>query len=168
MEAELLNGCIEWNRKPPRQYPLVYTNFSRPLDTLVVFETASASAPPPVRYAVRQVLDQEYQKNIIVRANAARQARFKAGGADDQEVPLPEQMDSRVKKFQEDKVPEIKRDFFGRVISGGTALKEINGNAEAGGKEWPARKAKIWVTYHEGFSNAVKKPITVEQLLRGL
>lgn len=140
------------------------------MDTLVVFETASAAASaPPVRYAVRQVLDQEYQKNIIVRANAARQARFKAGGADDDEdISLPAHKESKV-EFEDGKVPEIKRDFFGRVITTGSKLREISGNGEAARRrERNARGGKVWVSYHEGFSNAVKKPITVEELLRGL
>jgi len=27
---------------------------------------------------------------------------------------------------------------------------------------------KVWVTFHEGYSNAVRKPITIEELMRGL
>ena len=26
---------------------------------------------------------------------------------------------------------------------------------------------KVWVSFHEGFSNAVRKPITLEELMRG-
>jgi chromosome transmission fidelity protein 18 len=137
------------------------------LDTLVTFETATISptAPPPVRYAVRQVLDQEYQKNIIVRENATRQARYKAGNAhDDADFAFAE------KPFLTDDRPlDVKRDFFGRVIQDVRSLQEIDGNADG-----PRRKTdgksdnKVWVSFHEGFSNAVRKPITIEELLRGL
>lgn len=51
-------------------------------------------------------------------------------------------------------------------------LQEITGNVEHEGrrkvKELPKDANKVWITYHEGFSDAVRKPITVEELLRGL
>src|ERR1700712_4399087 len=87
----------------------------RPLDTLITFETAtlSASAPAPVRYAVRQVLDQEYQKNIIIRENAARQARYKANNPeDDTEVTFEEHKGHHAKEL----VIGAKKDFFGRLV----------------------------------------------------
>lgn len=144
----------------------------RPLDTLVTFETASASpsAPPPVRYAVRQVLDQEYQKNIIVRENAARQARFNAGNSHlDAEPLLPNQKETETKLFINEQTVNTKRDFFGRVLSDGMPLKEIDGNADGNRREEKSQKnEKVWVSYHEGFSNAVRKPITIQEFLRGL
>jgi len=143
-----------------------------PLDTLVLFETASTSAgaPPPVRYAVRQVLDQEYQKHIIVRENAARQARYKAGNPDDVEFSIASKENNGHQAIEI--VIGAKKDFFGREIREEVMpLQEIDGNAEPDGK----RKKKdgkddnkVWVSFHEGFSNAVRKPITVEELLRGL
>lgn len=51
------------------------------------------------------------------------------------------------------------------------ALGEIDGNAQAEGKgEKKDGKDdnKVWVSFHEGFSNAVRKPLTIEELLRGL
>ncbi len=145
------------------------------MDTLVTFETASASAkaPAPVRYAVRQVLDQEYQKNIIVRENAARQARYKAGGnPDDAEFALSNKENKE--HHAEEKVIGATKDFFGRVVREAVVLGEIDGNAEKEGRKGNDGKRKekednqVWVSYHEGFSNAVRKPITVEELLRGL
>ncbi|KAL3418394.1 ATPase [Phlyctema vagabunda] len=156
-----------------------------PLDTLVIFETApaSASAPAPVRYAVRQVLDQEYQKNIIVRENAARQARYKAGNPfDDTDYKFSASSAPKDARHQVDveKVLGAKRDFFGRVINEqpSSPLREADGNAEGG--EAPSKKRKmqgkdkgkddnkVWVSFHEGFSNAVRKPVTIDELLRGL
>lgn len=142
------------------------------MDILVTFETASVSptAPPPVRYAVRQVLDQEYQKNIIVRENAARQARFQAGNSPNDAAITLSDLKENSMPFPDDKALNTKRDFFGRVINDGTKpLREIDGNAEAErGKRREGKSEKVWVSYHEGFSNAVRKPITVEDLLRGL
>ena len=145
----------------------------RPLDTLVLFETASSSAgaPPPVRYAVRQVLDQEYQKNIIVRENAARQARYKAGDPhDDVEFSLSSKENKGHHAYEI--VLGAKKDFFGREIREVVPLQEIDGNAEREpkkkGKKDGKDDNKVWVSFHEGFSNAVRKPITIEELLRGL
>ncbi len=140
----------------------------------MLFETASISvgASPPVRYAVRQVLDQEYQKNIIVRENAARQARYKAGNPDDDV-----EFSIASKEHKGHQALEIvigaKKDFFGREIREEVIpLQEIDGNAEPEGKKKKKKDAKddnkVWVSFHEGFSNAVRKPITVEELLRGL
>lgn len=145
-----------------------------PLDTLVTFETAlsSAAAPAPVRYAVRQVLDQEYQKNIIVRENAARQARYKAGNPDD-DVEFSLSSKEITGHHAQERVLGAKKDFFGRVVREELMpLGEIDGNAQTEGKVGKKKDGKddnkVWVSFHEGFSNAVRKPITIEELLRGL
>ena len=148
---------------------------SRPLDTLVTFETASipGSAPAPVRYAVRQVLDQEYQKNVIVRENAARQARYKVRNPnDDIDYSFSKSKENQGHHAQE-RVIGAKKDFFGRVIEEVPQLREIDGNVSVGkGVPREGQKGKsdnkVWVSFHEGFSNAVRKSITVEELLRGL
>lgn len=86
--------------------------------------------------------------------------------------------------ISDEKAVEIKKDFFGRVIKESRSLMEIDGNKEntpGGGSDAdadgrPRNKAKngmreelkIWVTFHEGFSNAVRKPITVAELMKGL
>lgn len=143
------------------------------MDTLVTFETAfGAAGVPPVRYGIRQVMDQEYQKNIIVRENAARQARYKAGNpGDDSEFSLSN--DRSKGHHAEERVLGAKRDFFGRVVREEVMpLGEIDGNAQAepkvGKKNNGKDDNKVWVSFHEGFSNAVRKPITIDELLRGL
>ncbi|RMD42304.1 hypothetical protein DV735_g2832, partial [Chaetothyriales sp. CBS 134920] len=77
-----------------------------PLDTLTTFHLAKGAPSAPVRYAVRQVLDQELRKEKAVQAALSRQARG-------------------------------------------------------------ARGARVWVSFHEGFSNAVRKPITLKELMEG-
>ncbi len=145
----------------------------RPLDTLVTFETGISlmGAPAPARYAVRQVLDQEYQKNIIVRENAARQARYKAGNPEDDVEYSISNKENKGHHAQE-RVLGAKKDFFGRVIREEVKpLGEIDGNAQADGnlsKKEGKDDNKVWVSFHEGFSNAVRKPITIDELLKGL
>lgn len=63
----------------------------------------------------------------------------------------------------------VKKDFFGRVILE-KPLHEIDGNSGGPKKGQAADKGenKVWVTYHEGLNNAVRKPITLEDFLKGL
>lgn len=127
-------------------------------------------APAPVRYAVRQVLDQEYQKNIIVRENAARQARYKAGNPED-DVEFSISNKENKGHHAQERVLGPKKDFFGRVVREVMPLGEIDGNAQADGKSSKKEGKddnKVWVSFHEGFSNAVRKPITIDELLKGL
>ncbi|TVY81571.1 Chromosome transmission fidelity protein [Lachnellula suecica] len=160
LEGDFTNRATQW----------VY-RMEPPLDTLITYETAPvlASAPAPVRYAVRQVLDQEYQKNIIVRENALRQARYRAGNPND-DVDFSFSENNKESKHQlQERVLGPTKDFFGRVVKEAMPLQEIDGNAELERRTKKGQSDnKVWVSYHEGFSNAVRKPITIDELLRGL
>ncbi|TGO13583.1 hypothetical protein BTUL_0067g00260 [Botrytis tulipae] len=148
-----------------------------PLDTLVTFLTSPIKNDATnVRYAVRQVLDQEYQKNIIVRENKARQARFKMGNVDggDEEYSFEKGKFGKGKSGKKilgvGTGNEIKKDFFGRVLEDrGVGRKgDVGAGENRGGGEKKVPEKKVWVTFHEGFSNAVRKPITIGELMRGL
>lgn len=161
------------------------------------------STQAPTRYAVRQVLDQELQKTIAMRENAARQARFRTGRnvnacADADEFMLFDDKENsnvgtkkvisekerlRMMKLQQQQQGRnaVKKDFFGRVIVEKSAeerlaLGETNGNGRlmrkpgvGHGHGHGSREvgAKVWVTFHEGLNNAVRKPITLEEFMRG-
>lgn len=121
---------------------------------------------------MRQVLDQEYQKSIKEIANVARQTRYKEGNNLGDDTPYTFKSgsgDKRVNTIDPENIPlKIKKDFFGRALSDKQEpLRETDGNTlklpKTGEKEH-----KVWVTFHEGFSNAVRKPITLEELLEGL
>ncbi|KAI0132593.1 ATPase [Xylariales sp. AK1849] len=148
------------------------------LDALATFETSAAvvhGTQAPTRYAVRQVLDQEMQKATLLRENSARQARFRAGNPFGQDVYLfhDRENSSKTKKVALPAIP-VKKDFFGRVIkSEPRPLQETDGNgnkkARNAGDEGPGEKgAKVWITFNEGKSEAVRKPLLLDELLRGL
>lgn len=148
---------------------------NRPLDTLALFATSQVSSAAPVRYAIRQVLDQEYQKSLLVRDAVARQSR--SGLSSSTSMSSHPATAATAIDLSANPVPEIKKDFFGRIIkpdeATSRALREIDGNENAaadgrGGKSDKKEDLKVWVSYHEGFSNAVRKPLTVAELLRGL
>ena len=65
----------------------------------------------------------------------------------------------------------VKRDFFGRVIVneesvGGDASRATGKTGSSTSKK--NDEGRVWITYHEGFSNAVRKPITLRELMEGL
>ncbi|KAF7714163.1 Uncharacterized protein PECH_009025 [Penicillium ucsense] len=136
------------------------------IDSLVAFSKmtgiTSSSSTAPVRYAVRQVLDQEYRKEIQRKFSDAKNA------ANGRSVPgqagKEQQGGIGSRKVSGD---GAKRDFFGRVIE--QPVRDIT-DTNRGDESEEASKAgrKVWVTYHEGFSNAVRKPISMGELLAGL
>ncbi|KAI1264236.1 hypothetical protein F5Y18DRAFT_391503 [Xylariaceae sp. FL1019] len=169
---ELQRGKIESESAFSRGPQWVY-RMEPDLDVLATYETSAAvlhGTQAPTRYAVRQVLDQELQKATILRENAARQARYKAGSHATADYIFEDKENTTAAK--EKLLPEIpvKRDFFGRIIKTEVhPLAETDGNGAVKGSE-PLGKAetKVWVTYHEGQNNAVRKPVTLDELLRGL
>jgi chromosome transmission fidelity protein 18 len=138
------------------------------LDTLAAFETMGSpgKSGEVVRYAVRQVLETEWKKEEVRRGQELRKKRM--GDVDEETNGMEEEKDGSVRN------KGVKRDFFGRVIQ-----QDIIGNGET---EETARKkqkmqhatagvgneGRVWVSFHEGFSNAVRKPITLEELMHGL
>ena len=154
-------------------------NLYRPLDDLSSFSTATHTNPTaPARYAIRQALDQEYQKYLLRQNTDARQARYAAGGGSTSDLNIDPSTaeDSTAPAAMEGKLTAaaaIKRDFFGRPIADavpslnregselqGRGTKGVEGNGKG-------ERGKVWVSFHEGFSNAVRKPITLEELMRG-
>ena len=148
----------------------------RPLDDLTNFETASQTGPAtPARYAVRQALDQEYQKYLIKRDAAARLGRYQAGGkAGDGAAPAKDNKEG-VRAVAErtiaTKLDVPTRDFFGRIIDNAHLRSrhglEASEDVESQNANTNGEHGKVWVSFHEGFSNAVRKPITLEEMMRG-
>jgi chromosome transmission fidelity protein 18 len=67
----------------------------------------------------------------------------------------------------------VKRDFFGRVMPDAPRPLQdvnVNGGERRGKMEMGCggMETKAWVTFHEGLNNAVKKPISLDEFLRGL
>ncbi|KAH0536721.1 hypothetical protein FGG08_006429 [Glutinoglossum americanum] len=149
-----------------------------PIDTLATFETSAVTpgaAPAPIRYAVRQVLDQEYHKEVARRDNEARQARYRAGNpGGGRPFGNKTQKDKMMPRNENLRITGAKRDFFGRIINEAVPRADTE---DADETEMARKKRKssggdqentVWISYHEGFSNAVRKPITLEEILRGL
>ncbi|KAF7511875.1 hypothetical protein GJ744_003108 [Endocarpon pusillum] len=143
-----------------------------PLDSLARFEstkTTSSSGPPaPVRYAVRQVLDQEHRREIQrirsenCSARATGQNRLDAPHTGD-DGNKENATDTSVKKNVS--AAAGKRDFFGRIINEARPGSAGQGMKSAASKAVQKAEERVWVSFHEGFSNAVRKPITLREFL---
>ncbi|KAL8904578.1 MAG: hypothetical protein Q9207_003168 [Kuettlingeria erythrocarpa] len=147
-----------------------------PIDTLTFFHTATGdgSATWATRYAVRQALDQEHQRFLVSQRANAGQARLAAGGSFDPAAHAF--MNSRNEDAQSKEngpVTATKRDFFGRVVE--TYQNDTNDGKEKHQKGCPKdvrggteSRGRVFVSFHEGYSNAVRKPITLDDLMSGL
>ncbi|KAG8528546.1 uncharacterized protein KY384_007464 [Bacidia gigantensis] len=164
------NGLTNWiYRMEPQR--------SRQLDHVASFETASQKVQNagPTRYAIRQAMDQEYQRYIAQKSAEARQARYQAGGDTEVDALPFDAVDFQAKTLVEHSHPNpaaVKRDFFGRPIEDHSKSAQ---NVTTGNKCRPrpissgkGKAGQVWVSFHEGFSNAVRKPITLAELLRDM
>ncbi|KAF3178935.1 hypothetical protein TWF751_000949 [Orbilia oligospora] len=153
-----------------------------PFDALSNYKTFTQDTPiMTTRFAVRQVLDQELRKFTVLQQERIRQERFAAANPG---VDIGLSASTRQKEKEKEKELKknaaggggsgFKRDFFGRIIA-----QDDGGDGEdgAGGDSGRSKKrkvvsvsegAKIWCSFREGFSNAVKKPITWDELMAGL
>lgn len=133
-----------------------------PLDALAEFETLTGKRDDRIRYAVRSVLEMEWKKES---ARIDMENRKRRGGQDAEEVVISEQKEEEVaKKLDEANKKAVKRDFFGQLVMEEPLIEgEVRKRAKPEGDE-----DRIWVSFHEGFSNAVRKPITIDELFRGL
>ncbi|KAH6996587.1 hypothetical protein BKA56DRAFT_471204 [Ilyonectria sp. MPI-CAGE-AT-0026] len=170
----LEKGKIESDSLVNRTPQYVY-RMDPDLDVLATFETAANLLLPsaaPTRYAVRQVLDQELKLTVAANEALARQARFKAGnplGHDDhafvtKENAAKNKVLAMIAAAKEATL--VKRDFFGRVIET-PVLTELEHTEERRARQ-EEKERKVWVTYHEGLNNAVRKPMSLQEFMRGL
>ena len=106
----------------------------------------------------------------MLQHTAAKHAR--SCSLDKNEAPVVETDEKEnVGPISSGKGPRIaagtKRDFFGRIIN------EVRPVASIGRKEASrsasntagSNEERIWVSYNEGYSNAVRKPITLKELI---
>ncbi|KAI5283500.1 hypothetical protein KEM54_002083 [Ascosphaera aggregata] len=142
-----------------------------PLDTLVEFSKIKSATmqginttiSAPARFAVRQVLAQELQREALRRSSEAGQAKM-----------ANQQPSGNGPKDKTDMMARLngpKKDFFGRIISENTKSQEEQRKKMAADEVNNGRKTGLthaWIKYHDGFSNAVRKRITMQEMLSDL
>jgi chromosome transmission fidelity protein 18 len=112
------------------------------LDGLAAFEGFEGAGA--VRYAVRQVLEGEFRRRDAAKRNAGV---IKTAEAKQTSKPIASKEDG-------------KKDFFGRVVK-----EKVDAESAA---KVVREEGRVWVSYHEGFSNAVRRPVTLEELMGSL
>lgn len=133
-----------------------------PIDALGAFQGFNQGSPSDVkgvRFAVRQVLEGEWRR----RAAAAGKDGH-VGVAE--KVTKKDGSDKEKNRLEALAGSDVKRDFFGRVIK---EVLRADGTAQVAPRTAKQTETeRVWVSFHEGYSNAVRRPITMEELLRGL
>lgn len=132
-----------------------------PLDQLASFQTLDGKKEEKVRFAVRSVLETEWKKES---ARMESEARRRRGNRLDDDLEDEKEGEEEAKPIEMKE--KVLKDFFGRVIQEQTALPGRPNKKKQVGSSSDANR--IWVSFHEGFSNAVRKPITIDELMRGL
>lgn len=151
-----------------------------PVDAWGVYETMERTgkqmADGKVRFAVRQVLEQEWKKEGMRREGEARERRWKGGEVAEGDEGVVAKMSGvgAVKQEVVSDVPvkggkgRIKKDFFGRPLVEKEYVEGQSHGPIGATKGKREEHGRVWITYHEGFSNAVRKGITLKELLDGL
>ncbi|KAI4254641.1 MAG: hypothetical protein L6R42_007115 [Xanthoria sp. 1 TBL-2021] len=149
-----------------------------PVDALTSFETAAYGGPASstTRYAIRQALDQEYQKSVAGQRASMGQTRSGAGSnvPSNKLASIPKSdVPNSIHGKESGRINAPKRDFFGRVVKDDEyGLEKANGRRQSTNANDRAhgqrRAGQIFVSFHEGYSNAVRKPVTLDDLMRGL
>ncbi|KAI8365555.1 hypothetical protein BD560DRAFT_401862 [Blakeslea trispora] len=127
-----------------------------PVEQLLYYQLSSPKSILPKQYAVRQMIAHEIETEIIRRREEASELRNK--DTKKPEIPV-------VKKTKPAKEvnKQISLDFFGRAYTVPSRTTETIDNAAKMEVDQPS--SLISYRYHEGFSNAVRKPMTVQMFL---
>ncbi|KAL1923537.1 uncharacterized protein VTP21DRAFT_8517 [Calcarisporiella thermophila] len=127
-----------------------------PIEKLLQFSNVTPKGILPSRYAARQLIAQEIELEQIRRSFAAAEARSGKQQANDTGALLKVE----TKKSQPNEKPPT--DFFGRPI---IIDEEAEEKASHKTLEKKNKTTRVWYRFHEGFSNAVRKPLLVKDLL---
>ncbi|KAI1316192.1 hypothetical protein EDD11_010364 [Mortierella claussenii] len=119
------------------------------------------------RYAVRQLVAQEIEVELVRRSEEAREARMglslSIGASVDSVATASLSRDADGKDKEDNEQEREAVDFFGRVISKPEA--KSNDSSAAIPVATKPKKTRIWYKFNEGFSNAVKAKVFISELL---
>ncbi|KAI8644150.1 hypothetical protein BD408DRAFT_413795 [Parasitella parasitica] len=128
-----------------------------PVEQLLNFNLSSPKSILPKQYAVRQMISHEIDTEILRRREEASQLRNKGNEKASDAGLIPNKIK---KKIATEK--QISLDFFGRAI---VSKDETLKTTKSLKMKVDTPKTSVFYRYHEGFSNAVRKPMTVQMFL---
>ncbi|KAA1103243.1 hypothetical protein PGT21_010911 [Puccinia graminis f. sp. tritici] len=141
------DGQLSYTLEPAVDFPVYYEG-KRPIDI------------PPPRYSVRQMILNEM--NLLSRARKQdRPTTSSSDAASGTAASIINAYKQKPNGLKSDLPEKVALDFFGRKRVE-TDPKKCPDNGQ---KDLPKEKIKILYRYHEGFSNAVKKGITFNELM---
>ncbi|KAF9361013.1 hypothetical protein BGX26_006565 [Mortierella sp. AD094] len=132
------------------------------------------------RYAVRQLIAQEIEVELVRRSEAVKEAKvgmFFGKGAESKDPTnsLGASLDtagslSMSKNMEQDDFEREAVDFFGRAIvqtKEGLTERSLDGSfmMDSEERQMKKKKTRIWYKFNEGFSNAVKAKVFISELL---
>ncbi|RUP44404.1 hypothetical protein BC936DRAFT_149509 [Jimgerdemannia flammicorona] len=120
-----------------------------PIETLVQLSSVPLKGVLPSRYALRQLIAQEIDHEIM-----RRHEEFARGSG----IPAKQEEHRLPSRSADSEKPPM--DFFGRPIP--TTSNTHNEHNKSGSAQ--KQEPKIWYKFHEGFSNAVRKPLSIREL----
>jgi chromosome transmission fidelity protein 18 len=135
------------------------------IENLITFGTESKTIRG--RYAVRQLVSREMEREKFRRRKGGNLRNMElVADLDIVEVVEPRGNKRGIEEESQEKkvvVERVKKDFFGRVI----AVERDDDGKRRRTDSSNALKIQpdVWVRFHEGYSNAVRKPVVFAELL---
>ncbi|PLW57969.1 hypothetical protein PCANC_00768 [Puccinia coronata f. sp. avenae] len=145
------DGQLTYTLEPPVDFPAYYEG-KRPLDI------------PPPRYSVRQMIVNEMTALSRAR-NQEKPVPGSSNGAPGTAAAIINAYKQKPNGFKAGLPEKVALDFFGRKRIDQPGLVKPSSSGAGEGQPIPKEKVKILYRYHEGFSNAVQKPITFNELI---
>lgn len=128
-----------------------------PVEQLLNYKLSSPKSILPKQYAVRQMISHEIETEILRRREEASQLRNKGNKKKINTISVPEKIKQKIITEK-----QISLDFFGRTVVPRAETERPLKNLKM---EVDTPKTSVFYRYHEGFSNAVRKPMTVQMFL---
>ena len=133
------------------------------IENLITF--GRESKPIRGRYAVRQLVSREMERERIRRRKGGMTLYQMNADQDLAEVVEPKGLKRGIDHIEGEKkvvMERVKKDFFGRVI----VEKQDDGKRRRTDSSNALKiQPNVWVRFHEGYSNAVRKPVIFAELL---
>ncbi|KAI8975765.1 hypothetical protein BDF20DRAFT_914624 [Mycotypha africana] len=136
-----------------------------PVEQLLQFELSSPKAILPRQYAVRQMISNEIETEILRRreeaANERNKGKERKNPAQEQ-ISFTEQLKNKINKEK-----QVPLDFFGRPIvpKQSSSSNQQKASTHQLKMQVDEKNTPVAYKFHEGFSNAVRKPMTVRMFL---
>ncbi len=111
----------------------------------------------PRRYITRQIIATELEADRLRRFTSQQELDLNA---------LPKEALKRKEPEHSESNPVIKKDFFGRTIVKTLETEHIRGVAGTRSALIPWRIAKVWIKFNDGYSDAVRNNISIEEILQ--